>query len=351
MPMKRIGSVLILLSSLACAQGTRTWQQSSFDDFEKGTAKAVAIRSEGALELAPAFKLLYTTPATYVWAIASDAAGNVYLATGSPARVYRVTPAGVATVIFEPKELQVQALVVAANGVVFAGTSPDGKVYRIAPNAAPAETKKPEGKKGKAKAEGAPAPPAEAAPAGEVKPDSGYTASVYFDPKTKYIWDLALDKQGGLYVASGDRGEIFRVAPTGEGTVFFKSDEAHIRVLALDNKDNLIAGSDGSGLVYRISPAGEAFVLYSAPKKEITALALDKEGNIYAAGVGEKRPSGASTPPGSSMLITMGSNPQAPSVGPMPGGPVPTIPSTITLGAFPVPGAGASGGSDVYRIA
>jgi hypothetical protein len=353
MLMKKLALVLILLSSLALAQGTRTWEQSSFDDFEKGTAKAVAIRSEGALELAPAFKLLYTTPATYVWAVASDAAGNVYLATGSPARVYRVTPAGVATVIFEPKELQVQALVVATNGVVFAGTSPDGKVYRIAPNGAPAETKKPEGKKGKAKTGAAPAPAPEAAAApGEVKPDSGYTASVYFDPKTKYIWDLALDKQGGLYVATGDRGEIFRVAPTGEGTVFFKSDEAHIRVLALDNKDNLIAGSDGSGLIYRISPAGEAFVLYSAPKKEITALALDKDGNIYAAGIGEKRggapvsvPAG---PSGGGSGITFTSNatanPQNPAAGGQPGG-QPNQPS------INIPILSNAGGSEVYQIA
>src|SRR5205814_605693 len=131
-----------LLSSCVFAQGTRAWQQSSFDDFEKGTAKGVAIRSDGALELAPAFKPLYTTPSTYVWPVASDAKGNVYLATGSPARVYKITSAGAATVIFEPKELQVQAIVLDKNGVVYAGTSPDGKIYRIAPMEAP----KPAGK-------------------------------------------------------------------------------------------------------------------------------------------------------------------------------------------------------------
>src|SRR5262249_54015612 len=105
--------------------------------------------------------------------------------------------------------------------------------------------------------------------------------------------------QGQLYVATGDRGEIFRVDQRGNGALFFKSDEAHIRALAFDHSGNLIAGSDGSGLVYRISPAGEAFVLYSAPKKEITALAVDKDGNIYAAGVGEKRQQqpGVSTAP------------------------------------------------------
>jgi len=179
----------------------------------------------------------------------------------------------------------VQALVADKNGVLYAGTSPDGKVYRIEPGAAAAKPK-PAEKAGEAQA------PASS----EIALDPAYSSSVYFEPKTKYIWDVALASDGTLYIATGDRGEIFRVPPKGEGALFFKSDEAHIRVLALDGKGNLVAGSDGSGLIYRISPSGEAFVLYSAPKKEITALALDKDGNIYAAGTGEKRSGGAVAP-------------------------------------------------------
>jgi len=68
------------------------------------------------LELAPAFKALYATPSTYIWAIAADDAGNVYAATGAPARVYRITPNRQAAIIFEPQELQVQALQVAQMG-------------------------------------------------------------------------------------------------------------------------------------------------------------------------------------------------------------------------------------------
>jgi len=94
----------------------------------------VALRSEGGLELAPAFKGLATTPSTYIWSIASDSAGNVYAAAGSPARVYRITPTGEIATIFEPQELQVQALVVDnRSGIVYAATAPDGKVYRLAP--------------------------------------------------------------------------------------------------------------------------------------------------------------------------------------------------------------------------
>jgi sugar lactone lactonase YvrE len=287
----------------------------------KGTAKGVAIRNNGELQLAPVFESLYTTPSTYIWAIASDEAGNLYAAAGSPARVYRVTPSGQPAVIFEPKELQVQALLEGRNGVLYAATSPDGKVYKL-------ERKKNAG--------------------GDER--ANWDATVYFDPDTKYIWSMVEDNGGNLYVATGDRGEIYRVTSKGEHAVFFKSDEPHIRVLAMDGQGNLIAGSDGSGLVYRISAAGEAFVLYSAPKKEITALAIDSTGNIYAAGVGEKRssPNTGITAP----LPVPTPAPAASAPQPQPGSviitstataPVPSIP-------FPAPGAGSTGGSEVYRI-
>lgn len=333
------------LVSAAFAEGTRTWEQSKFDELIKGTATGVAIRSTGGLELAPTFKSLYATPSTYIWAIATDDAGNVYVAAGAPARVYRITPDGKAAIIFEPKELQVQALQTGPGGAIYAATAPDGKVYKL--------EHKPGGKTQPAKTD-SPQDRDKDKDAAKPSADPSWSSSLYFEPGTKYIWDLALDKTGNLYVATGDHGEIYRVTPKGEHSIFFKSDETHIRVLAFDTQENLIAGSDGSGLIYRISPAGEGFVLYSAPKKEITALALDRSGNIYAAAVGEKRSGGGPGTPGmAAALLTMGSNapaggtaPQAPgiTITPAPGAPQ-------MAGPFPFPGGGASGGSDVYRIA
>jgi sugar lactone lactonase YvrE len=310
----------LIVSMFVFAEGTHSWEQSRFEEFTKGTASGVALRSNGGLELAPAFKTLATTASTYLWAIASDSMGNVYAAAGSPARVYQIAPDGKATTIFEPQELQVQSLVVGKNNVLYAATAPDGKVYRIAKNA------------GVLKGEG----------------NTGFSASPYFEPGTKYIWDIVLDTAGNLYVATGDHGEIFKVTPSGQHTLFFKSDEVHIRVLALDPKGNLIAGSDGSGLIYRIAPNGDAFVLYSAPKKEITALAIDHAGNIYAAAAGEKRPGGAAgqlnIPPVNPTGLATGAQPGA-ATGINPN------PAAANLPAFPVPGLGASGGSEIYRLA
>ncbi len=156
------------------------------------------------------------------------------------------------------------------SGVVYAATAPDGKVYRLEPS-------KTDEKK--------------------------WSASTYFDPGSKYIWDIILDNAGTLYIATGDHGEIYKVSANGQHSLFFKSDEVHIRALALDSKGNLIAGSDGSGLVYRMPRTAKPLCSIARPKKEITALAIDKAGNIYAAAAGEKRPGGASTATQTSIII------------------------------------------------
>ena len=296
----RLSFVLLFLTPFLFAQGTQTWQQRTYEDFSKGTTKGIAVRSDGTLSLAPGFDAIYTSPSTYIWSAVSQTDGTIFIGAGSPARVYRVTTDGKASVIFEPKELGVQALALDKDGSVYAATSPDGKIYKLTRG----------------------------------QNDSEYTASTYFDPKTKYIWSLALDKDGRLYVGTGDRGEIFRVTKnkdgSADGSVFFKSDEAHIRALVFNAAGDLIAGSDGSGLIYRISPAGDGFVLYSAPKKEITALALDAQGDIFAASVGEK--SHISPGQASPILAALG-----------PG--INVIPAMVGPNSI-----AAAGGSDVYMI-
>jgi sugar lactone lactonase YvrE len=314
-----------------CAEGTRTWEQSKFEELSKGTTHGIALRSSGGLELAPAVKAITTTPSAFVWSIVADSKGNLYAATGAPARVYLVGDDGKLTNIFEGSELQVQALAVGQDGAIYAATNPDGRVYKIEHHPASQNSKKPDtsGKDSKSTI------------------DPNWSSTVLFEPGTKYIWDLAFDTAGNLFVATGDHGEIFRVTPKGEHSVFFKSDEVHIRALAFDPKGNLIAGSDGSGLVYRISPSGDGFVLYSAPKKEITALTVDPTGNIYVSAAGEKRASAPAsfTLPSSSPATT------APTASVSPVTTSPAAGSTSTAVVFPAPGLGAAGGSEIYRIA
>ena len=239
------------LAAPALAEHTRWWRQESFEDFDKGTTKGVALSSDGKMFLAPRFAELADVNLAYLLALRADAKGNLYAAGGSYAKVVRVDANGKMTSVFESSELAAQALAIDAAGNLFVGTSPDGKVYKVTP-------------------------------AGQ--------SSVFFDPKTKYIWDLVVDKDGTLYVATGDTGKIFAVAPDGTGRLFYSSGETHIRSLALDSSGNVLAGTEPSGRILRIpkAPNSKAFVLYETPKMEITALLQDAAGNLYAAAVGEK---------------------------------------------------------------
>jgi hypothetical protein len=274
--MLAIAAAAILLTAMpAMAEHTRWWRQSSFEDFDKGTAKGVALRSDGKLFLAPRFAEFADANLAYLLALRTDSKGNLYAAGGSNAKVLRLDASGKSTTVFESQELAAQTLALDAAGNLYVGTSPDGKVYKVTP-------------------------------AGQ--------SSVFFEPKTKYIWDLAVDKDGTVYVATGDTGKIFAVAPDGKGQLFYSSEETHIRALALDAAGNVLAGTEPSGLVLRISKAVDpalqksaqltqaahpgdsaanthrAFVMYETAKKEITALLQDATGNLYVAAVGEKTP-------------------------------------------------------------
>jgi WD40 repeat protein len=246
--------------TFAYAQGTRLWSQSTFEELERGRPDGVAITSDGRLIAGPSSTLVATTPSTYVWSVAADQAGNAYLATGSPATVLRVSPDGKTTKLFSSKDLSVQVVRIGPNGAVYAATLPSGKVYKLDPHATDL---------------------------------TEANAKVVFDPgataeKPKYVWDLAFDSEGRLYVATGGPAGVYRIAGGGKPELFFKSDEQHIRALAFDAAGNLIAGSDGTGLVYRIDKSGKGYVLFDASKSEITSVAVGANGAIYAAAVGEK---------------------------------------------------------------
>ena len=248
------------IPALAHSQGTRLWSQSRFDELEKGKPNGVAITSDGHLVAGPESRMVLTTPSTYVWSVAADREGNAYLATGTPATVLRVTPDGKSTKLFTAKDLSVQVVRVGPDGAVYAATLPSGKIYKLDAQAVDRTEE---------------------------------NATVVFDPATtaekpKYVWDMAFDQEGRLYIATGGPAAIYRIAAGQKPELFFKSDEQHIRSLAFDASGNLIAGSDGTGLVYRIDKSGKGYVIYDAPKREITSVAVSPQGVVYAAAVGEK---------------------------------------------------------------
>src|SRR5580658_3674120 len=158
----------ILPTAAAHAEHTRYWRQTDFAEFQKGTAKGVAVRSDGKLRPAPKFDSFADPNLAYVWALRLNSKGQLYAAGGSDAKVLRFDEAGRPTTVFESAELAAQAIAFDSKDNLYVGTSPDGKIYKVT---------------------------------------SDGQKSVFFEPKTKYIWALAADLQGNLFVATGDTGE------------------------------------------------------------------------------------------------------------------------------------------------
>jgi outer membrane protein assembly factor BamB len=265
----------------ASAQGTHLWQQSQMGEFEKGTPDGISIESDGHLREGLGLTELVTTPSTFVWSLAVDKTGRIFAGTGSPASVLRLgkNPGEKPITLFESRDLSIQALRFGPDGALYAATVPGGKVYKLNPDAT-------------TKLDESNAPVVfDAVKADNAAAGADSAALSVPSAQSRYIWDLAFDSAGRLYIATGNPGAVYRLNPAKPNAapeLFFKSDEAHIRTLAWDTKGNLIAGSDGSGLVYRIDTNGKGYVLFEAPRREITSIAIGANGTIYAACVGDK---------------------------------------------------------------
>ncbi|HEV7500157.1 MAG TPA: WD40 repeat domain-containing protein, partial [Vicinamibacteria bacterium] len=279
-------SCLALPGAVHAAQ-PQFWPLEGARDFLDGETEGLSVDSEGRMRLAPATRVLQDPEAPYVWSLARDGDGRLYVGTGNEGKIYRIEN-GKASLLFDAPELEVHALAVGKDGRVYAGTSPDGKVYAI---------------------------------------DRTGKSEVYFDPSDKYIWALAFDDQGRLLVATGSEGRIHRVTAKDKSEVLFTSPEGHITALAVDAKGNVYAGSTPGGVLDRIDHAGKVFVLHDSPYREVKAIDIAADGSLYAALIDGKEPGD----------IRPSITPLPPITASVPTGEV-TVTESFSLAAPPAPG-------------
>lgn len=250
MKVTAIIAAMVLFAAFAFAAGPQVWSVNSRADVLRGDARGVSIADDGTITLAPSMAEAFKTGQQYVWSSVVDAAANVYLGTGGDGKIFKVPANGQGFEFADLAELNVSALAIGKGGELFAATSPDGKVYRL---------------------------------------DTTGKADVYFEPKEKYIWSLAV-LPDGLAVATGDSGRIYKVKAAGSSrdiSLMFDTSETHIISLAADEKGNLYAGSDSNGLVMRFGAEGKPFGLLDSPLREIHELAVGPDGSAYVLALGE----------------------------------------------------------------
>ena len=221
------------------------WKENSQTAFEKGEVDGLSLTKEGTVTLAPKWDLMSDTGEHFVWSLATDDNGTIYIGTGIEGRVYALkignkTP----SIVFDAEEeTKIFALVMGPDGALYAGTSPNGLIYRILPN----------------------------------KP-----AEVYCKTGDLHVWSL-MWVQDKLYATTG--GEVGRVVKVGKNKVevIYQSNDPNVISLAMGNDGSLYAGTDQNGLIYKVMPNDKVSVFYDAGEKEVHAIAVGKDGMVYAA--------------------------------------------------------------------
>lgn len=222
---------------------TKFWTQTSQEDFNKGQINNISIYSSGEIALAPKIETFNGINASYVWSMARDGYGNIFVGAGDPGKVYKLTEQKGAIEVFRLEDgLNIQSLAIDPRGNIFAGVSPNGVIYKI---------------------------------------DRYMDAGLFCVLPERYIWDMVIDSSGNLFAATGDTGKIYKINEKGAASIFLDSQASHILDLEIDDKDVIYACTEPFGLVYRIAPDGESLVIFDADEDEIHCLTLGKDGNLY----------------------------------------------------------------------
>lgn len=237
-----------VLMPTVLAGGPQFWRVGTFAEVEKGELVGLSVAPNGEVTIAPELAEIFDTTDSYLWSMAADRQGTVYLGTGNPGKIYRIPAAGSAKLLHTSSELGIMALAVDSAGTLYAGSAPDGKVYRI---------------------------------------DENGEARLFFDPQAKYIWALAFDRTGHLLVATGEKGGLYRVSPTGEGKVLATLPQANLTSLLVEPSGSILVGTDPGGSLLRVTPEGRLFTLFDSPQREIRDLALAPDGTILALALAE----------------------------------------------------------------
>src|SRR5215471_6468035 len=107
-----------------------------------------------------------------------------------------------------------------------------------------------------------------------------------YNTEQTLVWSAAADSKGNVYLGTGHDGKIFKVDPSGKGSMLVDLTELDVMALAVDSKGDLYAGTSPDGKVSKIEN-GTAKEFFDPKTKYIWSLVFDKQGRLLV-GTGDK---------------------------------------------------------------
>ncbi|MEM8961916.1 MAG: hypothetical protein AAGD38_10570, partial [Acidobacteriota bacterium] len=235
--------MMLVVSSVFAAE-VRLFEVDSADAFVGGEVSAVSVDPLGVVTLAPRIERLTGFDVAYVLSATATDDGWV-VGTGNTGEVLAVSADGTVSLLHTTEAPAVFAVTALDDGSVLVASSPDGAIERLHNGA----------------------------------------VETLFAPGGTYIWDLAADGRGGLWVATGLPGELIHRDAEGRQRVLLSGVDVHARSLAVRDDGSVVVGTAGRGMVFEVSLDGRVRTLFDAREPEIVDLVLDPDGGLWIAAV------------------------------------------------------------------
>jgi hypothetical protein len=107
-----------------------------------------------------------------------------------------------------------------------------------------------------------------------------------FSSDQPVVWSVAQAPDGTLYAATGHRGRIYRIDPSGKSSLVWTAQQPEVFAIAVDRAGVLYAGTSPDGSVYRIEN-GKATEYFAPKARYIWSLTVAPDGVLYA-GTGDQ---------------------------------------------------------------
>ncbi|HEY7389921.1 MAG TPA: hypothetical protein VH640_15500 [Bryobacteraceae bacterium] len=107
-----------------------------------------------------------------------------------------------------------------------------------------------------------------------------------FSSDQAVVWSIAAARDGSLYAATGHRGRVYRIDPSGKSSLLWTAEQPEVFAITVDRAGVVYAGTSPDGRIYRIE-SGKATEYFAPKARYIWSLAVGADGVLYA-GTGDQ---------------------------------------------------------------
>jgi hypothetical protein len=213
-------------------------------------------------------QVVYRPPAAHVVSLGRDGSGRILAGTESPGRLYRFEAGDRPFVLLDPNQAELRAIVTGANGAIYAAAvskgdepNPGGEVSSIASALGPPPSQPPNVP-----------PPSSSTSTGRrsviFRIDAAGPWESFWET-SDLIFDLAVQSDGSLLVATGSEGRLYTVQADRQVSLYTGVDAQQItRLLAPTGRGASAMATANPGRVIAIGATNQSPATYVAPVRD-----------------------------------------------------------------------------------